>query len=176
MVPRGKNYDDVQGRFRWRVPQRYNIGVDVSERHAAANGERLALIFLDESHRERRYSFREITALANRFANVLTAHGLARGDRVGVLLPQTPETAIAHLAAFKAGLISVPLFTLFGEEALEFRLNDSGAKALVTDAVGLEKITAIRDRLSALRAIYVTSGAVGTDTLDFDGELSRAKD
>ena len=59
----------------------------------------------------------------------------------GILLPQAPETAIAHVAAYKAGLIAVPLFTLFGEDALEFRLADSGAKALVTDGVGLAKLS-----------------------------------
>ena len=73
------------------------------------------------------------------------AHGIARGDRVGVLLPQVPEAAIAHLAVYKLGAIAVPLFQLFQEQALEFRLRDSGAAALVTDAVGLAKLAGIRD-------------------------------
>jgi acetyl-CoA synthetase len=176
MISREENYGEVERRFRWQVPERYNIAADVADRHAAADDERLALIFLDEHHRERRYSFREIAALVNRFANVLSAHGLARGDRLAVLLPQTPETAIAHLAAFKSGLISVPLFALFGEEALEFRLNDSGAKALITDAVGLEKILPIRERLLALKSIFVTAGTAGTGMFDFETELGRAKD
>ena len=176
MLTRGSSYDEVARTFRWQVPERYNIGADVADRQAAAHGDRLALIFLDEQHRERRFSFHEISALANRFANALAAHGLRRGDRLGVLLPQTPETAIAHVAAFKAGLISVPLFTLFGEEALEFRLRDSGAKALVTDAVGLEKILRIRDRLSGLECIFVTGGAAVAGTLDFEAELARARD
>lgn len=176
MLPQGSSYDEVCGRFRWQVPARYNIGVDVSDRPAAARGDRLALIFLDERHQERRFTFQEIAALANRFANVLTARGLQRGDRIGVLLPQSPETAIAHVAAFKAGLISVPLFTLFGDEALEFRLSDSGARALVTDETGLQKILKLRDRLPALTAIFVTGGAAMPDTLDFDRELARATD
>ncbi|HUK11556.1 MAG TPA: acyl-CoA synthetase [Stellaceae bacterium] len=176
MLPREKSYEEVARRFRWRVPERYNIASDLLDRFATLEGEPLALIFLDERHRERRYSFREIAGLTNRFANVLRARGLVRGDRIGVLLPQTPETAIAHLAAFKAGLVSVPLFTLFGEEALEFRLGDSGAKALVTDAIGLEKILLIRDRLPDLQSIFVTGGAGGGGTLDFDAELARAKD
>ena len=176
MLPRGSSFEEVLGRFRWQVPARYNIAVDVADRQAAAHGDRLALLFLDESHRERRFSFAEIAGLANRFANALAARGLGRGDRIGVLLPQTPETAIAHLAAFKAGLVSVPLFTLFGEEALEFRLGDSGARALVTDAVGLEKVAAIRDRLPALETIFVTGRAAPSGSLDFDAELDRAGD
>ncbi|MGH6797490.1 MAG: AMP-binding protein, partial [Roseiarcus sp.] len=176
MLPEGSSYEEVCRRFRWQVPARYNIGADVADRPAAAWGDRLALIFLDERHRERRFTFREIASLANRFANVLASRGLRRGDRIGVLLPQTPETAIVHVAAFKAGLISVPLFTLFGEEALEFRLSDSGARALVTDETGLHKVLELRDRLPALSAIFVIGDAAASGTLDFDGELARAKD
>ena len=176
MLPGAGSYEELQRLFRWRVPRRYNIAADVMDRHAAAQSERLALIFLDERRGERRYSFGAIAALANRFANVLASRGLARGDRLAVLLPQTPETAVAHLAAFKSGLISVPLFTLFGEDALEFRLNDSSAKALVTDAVGLEKVSSIRDRLPALQCVFATSGAGASGSLDFDAELARAKD
>lgn len=176
MLPPGSSYDEVCRRFRWQVPTHYNIGADVADRQAAAHGDRLALIFLDERHRERRFTFGEIAALANRFANVLAARGLTRGDRVAVLLPQAPETAVAHLAAFKAGLVSVPLFGLFGEDALEFRLADSGARALVTDRIGLDKILKIGGRLPALEAIFVIGGAAAGRTLDFDAELARAKD
>src|ERR1700730_9658883 len=95
-----------------------------------------------------------------RFANVLKADGLQRGDRVAVFLSQSLELPIAHLAAFRAGLVSVPLFTLFGEDALGFRLANSGARALVTDETGWEKLAKIRDRLPYLPDIYVTSGAV----------------
>jgi acetyl-CoA synthetase len=66
--------------------------------------------------------------------------GLSRGDRVAVFLSQSLELPIAHLAAFRSGLVSVPLFTLFGEDALEFRLANSGAKAIVTDEGGWEKL------------------------------------
>jgi len=176
MLPSGSSYEEIQRRFGWRVPERYNIGVDVADGQSERHGDRLALIFLDEHHRERRLSFREVTALANRFANALRARGLERGDRLAVLLPQTPETAIAHVAAFKAGLISVPLFTLFGEDALEFRLADSGAKALITDAAGYAKLQAIRDRLPALERVFVTGETADSGSLAFEAELAQAKD
>jgi acetyl-CoA synthetase len=155
-----KNYSDLVQNFSWQIPGAYNIGIDVCDRHADGSG-RLALLFVDEAHRCRRYTFDDFRSLSNRFANVLAAAGLRRGDRVGILLPQMPETAIAHLAAFKAGLISLPLFALFGEQALEFRLADSAAKAVVTDKVGLAKIASIINRLPCLERIYVT----GTDVL-----------
>ncbi len=170
MLSPASSYEEVVRRFRWQVPARYNIGVDVCDRQ---NGDALALIFLDEKQREQRFSFGDIRQLSNRFANVLLAHGLGRGDRLGVLLPQTPETAIAHVAAFKAGIVSVPLFMLFGEDALAFRLGNSGAKALVTDAAGLAKVTAIRDRLPELKAIFLISGP-GAGAIDFHAALGRA--
>jgi acetyl-CoA synthetase len=170
MLPKASSYEELARRFRWQVPQRYNIGSDVTDRQRASD---LALIFLDEAHLEQRFSFGEIRDLSNRFANVLGAHGLRRGDRLGILLPQTPETAVAHVAAWKAGLISVPLFTLFGEDALEFRLADSGARAIVTDAGGLAKIAGIRDRLGDLQALFAVSGG-GEGAIDFHAELVRA--
>ena len=152
MLEPAETYDEALRRFRWRIPQRYNIGVDACDRHAAARPESPALICEDEDGSVRRYSFGDIRALSNRLANALVAQGLKRGDRVGVLLRQSPETAISHIASFKAGLISIPLFVLFGEEALEYRLSNSGAKAVVTDTENLPKLLAIRDRLQIGRA------------------------
>ena len=180
MLLPAKSYDDLCEQFSWRVPESYNIGVDACDRHADGSG-RLALISVDDAHRCQRFTFDDIRSLSNRFANVLVAHGLARGDRVGVLLPQVPETAVAHVAAFKAGLISIPLFTLFGEQALEFRLADSAAKTVVTDIAGLTKLTSIAERLPALERIYVVggkteSGGLGNRVTAFETEVERAAD
>lgn len=167
-------YDALVRAFRWTLPDRLNIGVACSDAHATGAG-RTALIFEEEDGSVRRFTFEDLSALTNRFANVLTAAGLARGDRVGVFLPQAPETAIAHLSAFKAGMVSVPLFTLFGDEALEYRLAASGAKALVTDLPGLAKLARVRDRLPDLTHVYVT-GADAGGALSFDAALARASD
>ena len=104
MLARGPSYEAVRDAFRWRVPERYNIGVDVCDRHADGSG-RLALVLISRTSGGRCGASPSTTLnrAANRLANALAAHGLARGDRVGVLLPQAPETAIAHLAAYKAG-------------------------------------------------------------------------
>ena len=134
MLRRASSYQALLDGFAWEIPRRYNIGVDAVTRHADGSG-RPALLQLDAGGRlVRTFSFDEIEALTNRFANVLRGHGIGRGERVAVLLGQVPETAIAHIAAFKAACISVPLFALFGADALRYRLADSGAAALVTDA------------------------------------------
>jgi acetyl-CoA synthetase len=170
MLPKGSSYEEVLRRFTWQVPQRYNIGVDVCDRQ---RGDALALIFHDKAQPEQRYTFADIKRLSNQFANVLQAYGLKRGDRIGVLLPQAPETAIAHVAAWKLGLISIPLFTLFGEDALEFRLANSGAKAVLSDEAGCAKLAAIRERLPELKVVFTTTGG-GTGFVSFHAELARA--
>lgn len=171
MLEAGKTYDEVQAAFRWRIPHRYNIAADI-DRHADSG--RTAVIGLDPQGTVRRYTFLDLKRASSRLANVLAAKGVGRGDRIGILLPQCPETAIAHLAAYRMGAVAVPLFTLFGEDALEYRLADSGAKAVVTSAVSLPKIEAIADRVPALAAV-LTVGADDPAT-DFWNCLERARD
>eukprot|EP00752_Nemacystus_decipiens_P000448 g448.t1 len=172
MLTRAPDYRSLYDGFRWPIPHRYNIGVDCSDKHPP---DRPALIYRAADGSVTRFTFGDLSRQSNRLANLLTASGLARGDRVGVLLPQAPETAFAHLAAFKAGMVSVPLFTLFGEEALEYRLKACGAKALVTDAASLPKIAAIRDRLPDLTLVLCIDGpAEGAE--DLHALLDRASD
>ena len=154
MLTEASNYDDLYRNFRWDIPARFNIATACCDRHADGTG-RLALIYLDEDGGAARTSFDAVSEFSRRFANVLKADGLVRGDRVAVFLSQSLELPIVHIAAFRSGLVSIPLFALFGEDALEFRLSNSGAKAVVTDATGWEKLAKIRDRLPELRHIYV---------------------
>jgi len=160
--------------FRWSIPDRFNIGADVADRHAASGNE-TALLEVDALGKVTTLGFRDVARLANRLANVLRAQGIERGDRVAVLLPQRHETAVAHLAAYKAGFVAVPLFTLFGEEALEFRLQDSGARAIVTDEEGAAKIAHLRDRLPGLRVVLCADGPA-QGARDFRAALERALD
>ena len=152
MLTEASNYDELYRDFRWDIPARFNIASACCDRYADGSG-RLALIYVGEDGGAARTSFDQIGDFSRRFANVLKADGLVRGDRVAVFLSQSLELPIAHLAAFRSGLVSVPLFTLFGEDALEFRLANSGAKAIVTDAVGWQKLQKIRGRLPDLQNI-----------------------
>ena len=146
MLTEASTYDELYRNFRWDVPARFNMATACCDRHADGTG-RLALIYVDEDGATTRTSFDEVAEMSRRFANVLKADGLVRGDRVAVFLSQSLELPIAHFAAFRSGMISIPLFALFGEDALEFRLSNSEAKAIVTDETGWEKLAKIRDRL-----------------------------
>jgi len=172
MLQKKSTYDEVYRNFHWQIPEYYNIGVDVCDKWADER-YRLALIYEDEGGRTEKYTFWDIKNLSNRLANALRAHGIARGDRVGILLPQCPETAIAHIAVYKLGAIAIPLFTLFGPDALEYRLGNSGAEAVITDGANVEKLLQIRDRLPDLKLIFVTRGKPETGVIDFWAALEK---
>src|SRR6266700_147005 len=171
MLHRGNSYDEVYRGFRWAVPERFNIGVAACDRHATGAG-RLALIYEAPDGTVERYSFDDLKRLSNRCANALGGLGIRPGDRVGVLLPQRPETAIAHLAIYKLGAVAVPLFVQFGPDALEHRLADSGARALITDGDNLAKVPR---GLSELATVLVVDGDGGGHPL-FWPTLERAGD
>lgn len=175
MLQPAGTYREVYDSFVWRIPERYNIAVDVVDRHADATPDAPALIYETPDGRTTTYSFLDMKRLSNRCANLLAAHGIQPGDRFAILLGQTPETALTHVGCWKLGAISIPMFTLFGEEALEFRLSNSGAKGILTDRENYPKIAAIRDRLPDLNTVFLTDGAE-TGALDFRHEMEAAAD
>lgn len=163
MLERRNNYSDIYSDFRWRLPERFNIGVAVSDRWAETEPGRAAVIEYRAEGEPAVISFGELGARSNAFANALRTNGVRRGDRVALLLPQCFETVIAHVAIYKLGAIAVPLALLFGVEALEYRLHSAGVKAVVTNAAGHAKLKAIRDRLPELELVVVTDGAAMGD-------------
>src|SRR6266481_3273985 len=175
MLTEASNYDELYRNFRWDIPAHFNIAAACCDRHADGSG-RLALIYVDELGQTRRTTFDEVAEMSRRFANVLKADGLTRGDRVAVFLSQSLELPIAHLAALRSGMISIPLFALFGEDALEFRLSNSEARAIITDEAGWDKLTKIRDRLPYLQDIYVTSNAVHAGAKPFWSSIETASE
>src|SRR5581483_1235328 len=140
MLPQSRSYEALVRDFRWQVPAQFNIGVEVCDRWAARDPGRLALVAVSADGRARDVSYGWLRETSNRLANALTAHGIGRGDRVAILLPQSPEVAAIHVAIYKIGAIALPLAMLFGIDALSYRLGNSGAKALITNGQGLEKL------------------------------------
>ncbi|WP_431285156.1 acyl-CoA synthetase [Humitalea sp. 24SJ18S-53] len=152
----------------WDIPARCNMAEEACDRWADGSG-RAAIHHLHADGRVETWSFDRLRAASARLANTLLAYGVVAGDRVAVLLPQGPETAVAHLAAYRMGAIAVPLFVLFGPDALAFRLRDSGAVALITDTEGAEKTAGL-----GLRCVLALGGGAGA--LDLAAETARASD
>jgi acetyl-CoA synthetase len=140
--------------------------VDICDK-LAHQPDRTALIYEYQKGQVNKYSFSDLKKLSNQLANGLKTHGIQRGDRVGILLGQSPETAISHIALYKIGAIAIPLFTLFGTDALEYRLSNSGARGLVTDGANLPKILEIWERLPELKIVVITDADKSDRVIDF---------
>ena len=168
----GGTYHEVRSNFSWRIPDRFNIADAVCDRHVGAN--RTALIYENADGRGGELTFEHLQEHSKRLANALAAHGVGRGDRVGILLPQCPETLLAHLAAYRLGAIALPLFTLFGPDAIEYRLNDSGCRMVVTNDEGVAKLAGLRDRLATPPVLVNIESVRDGGALSFADLLERS--
>ena len=166
-------YDELYAAFRWPTLDAYNIATDVCDKWAG-DPDRVALIDA-AGEREDRHTFAELARRSNRWASALAHLGVGRGDRVAIILPQRPEVPLAHLATYKLGAIAVPLATLFGEDALEYRLADSGATVAIVDGQAAPKLASIRDRLPALRHIIAADAAAADLPGAHDAEALEAR-
>jgi acetyl-CoA synthetase len=166
-------YEELYRQFRWQVPDRFNLGWNCCGQWAP-DRTRFALYWEDESGETRAYSFWDIQREANRLSNALTALGVVRGERVAILLPQRPETAIAYIAIFQMGAIALPLSHLFGPEALEYRMQNSEACAAIVEPTTIANLWAVKDRLPALKVVIGVGGAVEAGVLPWEEVLARA--
>lgn len=159
MLERSDSYDAIVRSFEWPRPQRFNIGVAISDRWAQRDGERVALFGYREEGAPERLTFAALKEQSDAFASALSARGLRPGDRVAILLPQGFEAAIAYVAAFKMGAVALPLSTLNAGTALEFRIAASNARALVTNEAGIGRLKPFLSRLPGLQTIILSEGA-----------------
>ena len=159
--------------FRWEVPARFNIATACCGRWARERN-RLALYWEDEQGASAAYSYWDLQQQANRLSNALGALGVMRGDRVGIVLPQRPETVIAHLACYQMGAVAMPMSVLFGPEALEYRLQNSEARVVIVDPQSLPSLVTVRERCPALAHVVGVAGAREAGVLGWEALLERA--
>jgi acetyl-CoA synthetase len=172
MLPPHRDYEKLVAEFRWDIPSQFNIAVSACDRWALSEPGRVALL-VKQARGLTEVSYGYLREQSNRLANVLHASGIERGDRVAIILPQTAETVVCHLAVYKLGAVTLPLASLFGIEALAYRLENSGARVAVTNTAGLAKIIEIREQLPELKLVLSVDGA-GDGASDFHALLGRA--
>jgi acetyl-CoA synthetase len=166
-------YRQAYESFRWDVPERFNIAEACCRRHAR-DPSRVALHWEDEEGAASTLTFGELLERANRLSNALSGLGVERGDRVGIVLPQRPETAVAHIACYQMGAVAMPLSILFGPDALEYRLRDSGATAALVDPASLPNLLQVRDRLPSLAHVIGVAGARSAGVQSWETLLDAA--
>ena len=166
-------YEDLYRSYRWEVPARYNIARACCGSWAG-DRTRFALYWEDESGAMAAYSFWDIQQAANRLSNALAALGVNRGDRVAIILPQRPETAIAYMAVFQMGAVALPLSHLFGSEALEYRMEHAEASIAMVEPSTIANLWAIRDRLTHLRHVIGVGGARERNVQPWEDLVAKA--
>jgi len=159
-MPAVDRYAEICAAHRWDVPSDFNLAEACCGRWAA-DRTRFALYWEDEDGTRAALTFWDLQQQANRLSNALTSAGIRRGDRIALILPQRPETIVAHLACHQVGAVAVPLSFLFGPEALEYRLQNSAAKIAFVDPQSLPNLQPIRDRCGTLRHVVGVAGATG---------------
>ncbi|ROL63072.1 AMP-binding protein [Pseudomonas vranovensis] len=147
-----------------------NACVECCDRHVGGN--RIALNWEGRDGNSARYSFEQLQHSAARLANVLRAQGVGVGDRVAGLMPRTAELLITVLATWRLGAVYQPLFTAFGPKAIEHRLEQSGAKVVVTEPLNRSKL----DDVHGCPTVICVGAAPGSGDIDFHSALAVASD
>ncbi|GES52921.1 acetyl-CoA synthetase [Rhizobium sp. ERR 1071] len=157
-LPPRDTYEALYRDFRWEIPAKFNMGHAVCDAWAECEPDRICLQHFNPNGNHFSMTYGELRDRSASFANALVALGVRAGDRVALLLPQSFETVVAHVAIYKMGAIALPLALLFGAEALKYRLRAAGASAIVTNRFGLERLRPIRDRLPELAQVISIDG------------------
>jgi len=166
-------YQEMVSSFKWEVPKKYNLAADTIDKH---DPEKLAMLWEDWQGNERILTFGDMRDMSNRIANVLAGLGVARGDRVAVLLPSLPEAAAAFIAVYKLGGILLSLSQLYGDDGIAHRLVDSGAKVIITDGKNRPRLEGMGERVESLeRALVLNAGdSLVGDDIDLDDSMEAA--
>ena len=170
------NHAALHGNFAWLVPKQFNIAQVCCQRWAQAPdaAKRVAVYAYEPGGNRLPLTYAQLQDQANRLAGVLCAHGVRRGDRVAIVLPQRFETAVAYMAVLQVGAVAMPLSQLFGPEALEYRLQDSDAVLAICDDSTLDAVMAIRAHCPQLRSVIGVGGAAARADTDYQAALAGA--
>ena len=136
MIDPFQDYDRAYADFRWNVPQHMNMAAQVCDVWCDRDPDKTAIIDGSDLGNIKHHTYADLSRAADTLAHHLQCLGVVHGDRIAVLRSQDLWTAAAHIAIWKLGAISIPLFKLFGPEALSSRLVDAGAKCVIVDEEG----------------------------------------
>ncbi len=179
--PNLKNYKREYALFNWKKAEKevqwfdkdhINAAYNAVTKHSLGkNRYKIALFWEGANGEKERYTFLQLEEESNKFANALKKLGIKKGDRVFIFLPRIPPVYIAFLGILKMGAVAGTLFSAFGPQALEDRLKDSGAKAIITTPELKERLDKVKRKLPALKHIIL----VGEEKKFKKGEVSYSK-
>lgn len=171
------NWESVEKNFSWSETGKVNMAYECVDRHAESWRKNKVALYYSDPTREEKYTFLDMKKLSNKFANVLTDLGVAKGDRVFIFMPRSPELYASLLGSLKVGAIVGPLFEAFMEAAVKDRMEDAEAVAVVTTPAMLSRVP-VKDLPALKHVILVGAGdsALEEGQVSFEKAMAEASD
>lgn len=152
------DYQETVRNFTIEVPKYFNFGYDVIDAWAEKDRNKLAMIWVDQDGKEKKYSFRDMRNLSNQAANILLKYGIMKGDRVMLMLPRIPEWWIFVIALTKLGAVYCPCPTMLTPKDIRYRVNAGKFRMIITDLENAPKIEEICDECPSLTGRFLVDG------------------
>jgi acetyl-CoA synthetase len=164
-----KDYETARKSFMIQVPEYFNFGFDVIDRHAEDETKR-ALVWTDPAGKEvEEYTFRDISRLSNQAANVLKGVGVKKGDRVFIMLGRAPEWYFILVACHKLGAVIMPAPVILLAADIEYRIMKGRANVVITNNANRSKVDEAIQKIEApflRRKVLVDGEATGWHTFE----------
>lgn len=153
-----------------------NIAHEAVDRHVSAgHGGETAIVWFGKDDTRREFTYADLSEASSRFANVLAAHGIKRGDSVFALMGRIPDLYITALGSLKAGCVFTPLFSAFGPEPIRTRMEIGSANVLVTtSSLFQRKIASWSGEIASLKLVLVVEDEAPDGCVALGKALSEA--
>ena len=171
-------WDDARAMLSGLPDGGLNIAYEAVDRHVAeGHGADEAILWFGKDGSNKRFSYADLAAETSRFANLLVAHGLSRGDRVYGIAERVPELYVAALGTLKAGMLFSPLFSAFGPDPIRMRMEIGEVNALITtDSIYRRKIAAWRDEIPSLKLVLIIGDEAPEGCVALASAMAEASD
>lgn len=166
------NYSDITANFEWKRPERFNFVRDIVDRWAQ-DSDREAIYWIDDNGNEERYSYQQLSFRSRQLCNVLAASGIKRGDTLVLVLGRQLAWWETITACIRMGVIVSPGTTQLSGKDYAYRINTSGACALLTDNSGAEKFDGVLDQCAGL-STKICVGKSRSGWLNYETEVAAA--
>ena len=168
------DYEKEYKNWKWNIPEAYNIGYDCVDKHTETKKKnKVALYWENSEGLSDKFTYNDMKNLTNKFGNVLKNLGFKKSDRYIIRLPNLPQFQISFLGGLKIGAIPIPSSVMFKAKDIEYRINDSNSKAVITTSKYAEEVNKIFDSCLTLKHLIIVDDAYG-DQLSYDNLMREA--